>query len=50
MKAKTEFFRDDFVNLAYEIEIEVNELPKEQYNEYKWFSVEEIMTNDEIHK
>ena len=39
-----------YVNLAYEYEVEeVQNLPTEQHSEYKWFSVEELLNNDQVH-
>jgi len=39
-----------YVNLAYEIEIEVDELPKEQHSEYRWFELEELLEAEDVHK
>lgn len=40
-----------YVNLAYEIEVvDLENLPKEQHREYRWFSVEELMISNEVHK
>ena len=41
-----------YINLAYLLELpfEIKELPKEQHSEYKWFSKEEILDSDEVHK
>ncbi len=39
-----------YVNLAYEYEVEeVQNLPTEQHSEYQWFSVEELLNNDQVH-
>jgi len=41
-----------YINIAYfyEIENKIELLPLEQHSEYKWFSIEEIMKNDLVHK
>jgi len=41
-----------YINLAYiyEIKDDIKTLPLKQHNEYKWFSIEEILKNDKIHK
>ena len=40
-----------YINLAYEIKIQgIQNLPKEQHNEYKWYSKEEILNSDKVHK
>jgi colanic acid biosynthesis protein WcaH len=40
-----------YVNHGYllEVEEELSYLPQEQHNEYVWFSVEELLQNDEVH-
>lgn len=44
-----------YVNLGYEIIVsksqqeEINNLPKEQHSSYKWFSIKELLQNDEVH-
>jgi colanic acid biosynthesis protein WcaH len=39
-----------YVNLVYEIEVlELEDLPKDQHNEYRWFSVEELLQSDQVH-
>ena len=36
--------------LGYELELsELSELPKEQHNDYRWFSVEELLESAEVH-
>ena len=54
------FYRDSFVddnitthyvNLAYEINVfHIQDLPKEQHNEYKWLSLDELMNSTIVHK
>jgi len=39
-----------YVNLAYEIEIKLYELPKEQHSEYRWFELEELLEAGDVHK
>ena len=39
-----------YVNLAYEIEIKLYELPKEQHSEYRWFELEELLEAEDVHK
>jgi colanic acid biosynthesis protein WcaH len=40
-----------YINLAYEYEVdEVDNLPTEQHNEYKWFDVDELMQSKDVHK
>ena len=39
-----------YLNLGYELELsELSELPKEQHNDYRWFSVEELLESVEVH-
>jgi len=40
-----------YVNLAYEIEVsDLEDLPKDQHNAYRWFGLEELIQSDEVHK
>ncbi|GIT98446.1 GDP-mannose mannosyl hydrolase [Sulfurovum sp. TSL1] len=40
-----------YVNLGYEIEVsDLEDLPRDQHNEYRWFGLEELIQNDEVHK
>ncbi len=40
-----------YVNLAYEIEVSgLEDLPKDQHYEYRWFGLEELIQSDEVHK
>ena len=40
-----------YVNLAYEYEVEETpNLPTEQHSEYKWFTVDELLNSDQVHK
>ena len=39
-----------YVNLGYEIEVSgLEDLPRDQHNEYRWFGLEELMQSDEVH-
>ncbi len=39
-----------YVNLGYEIEVSgLDDLPKDQHNEYRWFGLEELIHSDEVH-
>ncbi len=39
-----------YVNLAFELEVEkLAELPQEQHVEYKWFSSNELMEDENVH-
>ena len=39
-----------YVNLAYEYEVkEISDLPIEQHNEYKWFSISELLESKQVH-
>ena len=39
-----------YVNLGYEVEVSaLDALPKDQHNEYRWFTLTELMTSDEVH-
>ena len=40
-----------YVNLGYEIEVSgLEDLPRDQHNEYRWFGLEELIQSDEVHK
>ena len=40
-----------YLNLAYEYEMEeIPDLPTEQHSEYKWFTVNELLNSDQVHK
>jgi len=40
-----------YVNLAYGIQLEdVPSLPTEQHNEYQWFSIDELLGSEQVHK
>ena len=40
-----------YVNLAYEYEVEeVPNLPTEQHDEYKWFTIDELLESKQVHK
>ena len=40
-----------YVNIAYEYEIEeIPDLPTEQHSEYQWFTVDELLNSDQVHK
>ena len=40
-----------YVNLAYEYEVEdALDPPTEQHNEYKWFSINELLESKQVHK
>ena len=40
-----------YVNLAYEIEVSgLEDLPKDQHNDYRWFDLEELIQSNEVHK
>ena len=40
-----------YVNIAYEYEMqETPDLPTEQHSEYQWFSVDELLNSDQVHK
>jgi len=40
-----------YLNLAYEIEVSgLEDLPKDQHNEYRWFDPEELIQSKEVHK
>ena len=39
-----------YLNLGYEIEVSgLEDLPRDQHNEYRWFGLEELMQSDEVH-
>jgi colanic acid biosynthesis protein WcaH len=39
-----------YLNLGYEVEIsELQELPDDQHDDYRWFGLEELMQSDEVH-
>ena len=39
-----------YLNFGYELELsELSELPKEQHNDYQWFSVNELLESAEVH-
>ncbi len=40
-----------YVNLAYEMDIEETpSLPSEQHNEYQWFTINELLKSNKVHK
>ena len=40
-----------YVNLAYEYEAEeIPNLPTEQHDEYKWFTIDELLQSEQVHK
>ena len=40
-----------YVNLAYEYEVEETpDFPAEQHSEYQWFTVDELLNSDQVHK
>ena len=40
-----------YVNIAYEYEVEeIPDLPTEQHSEYQWFTVDELLNSDQVHK
>ena len=40
-----------YVNIAYEYEMEETpDLPTEQHSEYQWFTVDELLNSDKVHK
>lgn len=42
--------RTHYVNLGFEIEVQhLGNLPKEQHTEYKWFTLEELLADEEVH-
>lgn len=46
-----ESFTTHYIVLAYEITVncELASLPVEQHSDYKWFSISELLNNDEVH-
>ena len=40
-----------YVNLAYKVEIDKSlNLPTEQHNAYQWFSIDELLQSEQVHK
>jgi len=40
-----------YVNIAYEYEAEeIPNLPTEQHNEYRWFSIDELLESKQVHE
>ena len=40
-----------YVNLAYEINVSyIQDLPKDQHNDYVWLGLEELLKSNEVHK
>ena len=40
-----------YVNLAYELEVDKSPgLPTDQHSEYKWFTTEELLESEQVHK
>ena len=40
-----------YVNLAYEYEVEeIPNLPIDQHNEYQWFTIDELLKSEQVHK
>jgi len=40
-----------YVNLAYEYEVEeIPDLPTEQHSEYRWFTIDELLESEQVHK
>lgn len=40
-----------YLNLAYEYKVEeISNLPTEQHNEYKWFSIDELLNSTQVHE
>ena len=40
-----------YVNIAYKYEIEETpDLPTEQHSEYQWFTINELLKSDQVHK
>lgn len=40
-----------YVNIAYEYEMEeIPSLPTEQHSEYQWFTLDELIKSDQVHK
>jgi len=39
-----------YLNLCYEVEVsDLQELPDDQHDDYRWFELEELMQSDEVH-
>lgn len=39
-----------YINLGYEVKVEdLQRLPKNQHNDYKWFSLDELLQNNKVH-
>ena len=39
-----------YVNLAYKVELNmINNLPTQQHNEYRWFTVDELLASKQVH-
>jgi len=39
-----------YLNLGYEVEVSgLDDLPKEQHSDYRWFTLEELMESSEVH-
>jgi len=39
-----------YLNLGYEVEVsDLQELPDDQHDDYRWFELEELMQSDEVH-
>ena len=39
-----------YVNLGYEVEVsDLEDLPKDQHDDYRWFDLEELMQSNEVH-
>ena len=47
-----EDFSTHYVVLAYEVNLEISimNLPKSQHNEYKWLSVEDLLSSENVHQ
>lgn len=46
-----EYVSTHYVNLAYEIEVSgLEDLPRDQHNDYRWFDLEELIQSNEVHK
>ena len=46
-----ENFSTHYVNIAYEYEVEeIPDLPTEQHSEYKWFTIDELLESNQVHK
>ena len=40
-----------YVNLAYELEVDgLTGLPTEQHSEYKWFTIEDLLSSKKVHE